>query len=471
MKACVDLTRAAAASDGKGAFPRNCVALDSWANVWLKHVKGHPESYFQDVLRLAHGECYCHRETSTKGVPMVFVPWSPSGDNIDLFPEGFLWERGCSITRGDDLLVTTPRGREFQVEVWGNMPYISKDKLHQILSDLPECHEGGRSGRPALVPMAARVAYAHVDLDHLKGAVPKAELAKVRAKYRNLPDLYWQDSAEAIITPDRFDGLSQQVVQQPSNTQLAKLWELCSGAGALSARAREKRVPHLPPVDLRYGWYTHRRRDQTLILYGVLVVGVHCIFAAPNCALWGSMATNVPRELLTARRNREGPGLQFLALVCFLQYLMGRRFLVGNNGASNMFDESPLRSLNQLGVNYSKLDQCMYGAMHDDIHSKKSTIFVSNRPTPALGTSCDHSHQHLRLRGTGPNGSRIAAAARYPQKLCDDILATIADRTATPQDGGEKASFPHVCSASWVRRHVQTAAGVMSIRRVADSCG
>ena len=116
------------------------------------------------------------------------------------------------------------------------------------------------------------------------------------------------------------------------------------------------RLPHLPPLDLRYGWYTHRRRDQTLILYGVLVVGVHCIFAGPNCALLGSMATKVPRELLTARRNREGPGLQFLALVCFLQYLMGRCFLVEDSGASKIVDESWLRSLNQLGVNCSKLD-------------------------------------------------------------------------------------------------------------------
>ena len=36
-KACVDPERAAAAGGSHGSFPRNCVALDSWANVWLKH--------------------------------------------------------------------------------------------------------------------------------------------------------------------------------------------------------------------------------------------------------------------------------------------------------------------------------------------------------------------------------------------------------------------------------------------------
>jgi hypothetical protein len=85
--------------------------LDSWANVWLKHQKDKPEAYYQDVLHLAHGECFCHKETSAKGIPTVYVPWSTSSDNIDLFPEGFLWERGCSIMRGDELKVLTPKKR------------------------------------------------------------------------------------------------------------------------------------------------------------------------------------------------------------------------------------------------------------------------------------------------------------------------------------------------------------------------
>ena len=127
---------------------------------------------------------------------------------------------------------------------------------------------------------------------------------------------------DAITTPERFDGLDLGVAQQPSKSQHAKLWELYSGSGSLSARAKQKRVPHLPPVDLRYGWYTQRRKDQTLILYGVLVIGVFCLHAAPNCALWGNIAANMPRDLSTARRDREKPGLHFLALLCFLQVLM-----------------------------------------------------------------------------------------------------------------------------------------------------
>ena len=105
--------------------------------------------------------------------------------------------------------------------MWGNMPYIKKHELQMILSDLPEYHSVGRSWRPATVPTAAMV-YVHVDLDHLKGDIPKEDLGKIRSKYRNLPDLYWQDGVEAIITPERFAGVDLKVVQQPSKSQHAK---------------------------------------------------------------------------------------------------------------------------------------------------------------------------------------------------------------------------------------------------------
>ena len=171
--------------------------------------------------------------------------------------------------------------------MWGSMPYVNKDQLHQILSDLPECHMDGRSGRPAPVPTAARVAIARVNLDHLKEDFSKNDLAKVRSKYRRLPDLYWKDEVEAIITPERFDKLDREVAQQSSRSQRPKLWELCSGSSALSARAKKTGVPHLPPVDYRYGWNTQRRRDQTLILYGILIIGVSCVHAAPKLRFVG----------------------------------------------------------------------------------------------------------------------------------------------------------------------------------------
>ena len=72
-------------------FPRYAVGLDSWANVHLTHEKGpHQPGDFPDSLSLAHGQCSCRREVGRKGVPRCFVPWDSEGDNIDLFPEGYL---------------------------------------------------------------------------------------------------------------------------------------------------------------------------------------------------------------------------------------------------------------------------------------------------------------------------------------------------------------------------------------------
>ena len=128
------------------------------------------------------------------------------------------------------------------------------------------------------------------------------------------------------------------------------------------------------------GWYTHRRRDQTLILYGILVIGVLCIHAAPNCALWGNTAANLRLEVLTARREKEKPGLQCLALLCFVQVLMGRNFVIESSGASKIIKESPLQVLVQLGLHVTKLDQCMYGAEQENQRIRKNTMFVSDCP-------------------------------------------------------------------------------------------
>ena len=136
--------------------------------------------------------------------------------------------------------------------MWGSMPYIHKNELHQVLLDLPPCREPGRSGRPTEQPTAARVALS-VDLQHLEGHVDKGDIARAKSKYINLPDLYWENNIDAVITPERFDELGLQVVQQKSKAQHPKLWEICSCSGALSRRARVKRVPHLPPIDMRYG--------------------------------------------------------------------------------------------------------------------------------------------------------------------------------------------------------------------------
>ena len=61
------------------AFPRDCIGLDSWANVHLSHQKPYKGLEFKDKLSLACGpKVACTREVGAKGIPRVLVPFAPS---------------------------------------------------------------------------------------------------------------------------------------------------------------------------------------------------------------------------------------------------------------------------------------------------------------------------------------------------------------------------------------------------------
>ena len=86
----------------------------------------------------------------------MIVPWVEGGENIDLFPEGFLWDRGCSVVRGKEHTIETPKGRVFPIKSWGTLPYLLKSDLQQIIDDLPDTETEGRGGVSAQTPTAAR---------------------------------------------------------------------------------------------------------------------------------------------------------------------------------------------------------------------------------------------------------------------------------------------------------------------------
>ena len=123
---------------------------------------------------------------------------------------------------------------------------------------------------------------------------------------------------------------------------------------------------------------------------------------------------------------------------------MGRHFIIENSGASRIFKESPLQCLEALGLHVSKLDQCMYGAEQEQVRIRKSSMFVSDFPQTGLDTRCDKNHEHQHIRGQEPEGSRTAAAARYPTELCDSILDSITASTrSTQQDRGRNPPLAH----------------------------
>ena len=75
-------------------------------------------------------------------------------DNMDLFPVSWL-ERWCPVTWGDTPHLITPRGRKLTLDSWDLLPSMTKEQLDQALRDLPCRSVRGRSGRSAVMKVAA----------------------------------------------------------------------------------------------------------------------------------------------------------------------------------------------------------------------------------------------------------------------------------------------------------------------------
>ena len=310
--------------------------------IYEKQSKG-PEKY-QDLLTLANGDqCPCYREVKRKGVPRVKIPWVTGGENIDLFPEGFLWDRGCTILRGTVHTIQTPKDRVIHIKMWGTLPYILKDDLQRILDDLPEDTQEGRSGTHAQVPTAARVcrtnctpAQIRNQLKHLRTTMSKEKLNNVSSKYRDLPEQYYGGVSDLFVTPEVFsrsgpsfiwvvrpgkmstwtDG-TVKVKLDPSRKESAQMWEWFSGSASLSNYFKQEKISHLPPIGYRYGWNLSIREHQELLLDALLTVGVETLFASPNCAPWGNNSRSMSSDYREGKRAEETPTLQFLAVACF----------------------------------------------------------------------------------------------------------------------------------------------------------
>ena len=59
----------------------------------------------------------------------------------------------------------------------------------------------------------------------MKGELSTVELRRLRKKYCDLPDLYWENDVDAMISPARFDEMVS-VVQRPSKSRSAKMREV-----------------------------------------------------------------------------------------------------------------------------------------------------------------------------------------------------------------------------------------------------
>ena len=82
-------------------------------------------------------------------------------------------------------------------------------------------------------------------LAHLCPDMDRKATNTLTSKYRCLPEEYYK--GDPAISPGRLGAWF--AAHAGDNQRGVRIWELCSGSSILSARARQRNISHLPPVD------------------------------------------------------------------------------------------------------------------------------------------------------------------------------------------------------------------------------
>ena len=154
------------------------------------------------------------------------------------------------------------------------------------------------------------------------------------------------------------------------------------------------------------------------LLNCLLMQGVDCLFALPNCAPWGNNSRASSEEYREKKRAEETATLTFLAVACIFQILLGWKYLIENSGYSDIFTKSPLQVLRLLPYFMALFDQCTFGGILEGEFIRKRSHFEGSHVLHHLQKLCTGGHKHFNLRGKG----RAAAAARYPEQECEWIV-------------------------------------------------
>ena len=115
---------------------------------------------------------------------MALVKSIKDVENIDLLPAGWLRERGCTLTLGEGETLETPKGRQMAMQSWHGLPYLDKKQIQQMMMDLPDADERGRSGEPAAARVSSAIIMGHrasaARLDQFSNLKPRDDLFSVQ---------------------------------------------------------------------------------------------------------------------------------------------------------------------------------------------------------------------------------------------------------------------------------------------------
>ena len=279
------------------------------------------------------------------------------------------------------------------------------------------------------------------------------ELAERLHRYKAMPDEYYAEGDDHVGMT-AFGDLQQvdQLGYRPGKS--VQLWEWMSGSGRLSATARARGMSHLPPLDYRYGHNLGHWRHQLTALFCLFVFPVDVLWSSPTCTPWSVNARQWQAETRDAQRQEEALTLQFLAIACFVQLVLGRDFIIEQPKGSDLFEAYGIKLLtgseSLVKIFTWIFDQCMLGAESGGIPTKKRTQLAASFPFVQDPPQCDGSHPHQILRGHLGGTSRTAAAAVYPHAMCQLILDEVTGVSKQQQLGGEMPRSTSTTCSAWI---------------------
>ena len=254
--------------------------------------------------------------------------------------------------------------------------------------------------------------------------------AKLRKRYRAIPEEYYTKSGLRPITPNNF----QKWFSRAKGRGLKwHFWEVCSGSGRLSLTLLLAGLVIGFPVDARYGWNLRNSNHQHMLDMARQEFQPGVIHHSPDCGPWSVSANTKDPETKHCERLQEQPSIAWVQRSCEDQSRHDRGYLVEQPWGSAMWrddNESPLR-LDKIPENRSKqrCDQCMHDLRDEkDIFIQKATGFGANFKLvkTALRCSGHRGKTHSHLQGQAPNGlSRTAMTAVYPKTMCQRMKQDI----------------------------------------------
>ena len=158
------------------------------------------------------------------------------------------------------------------------------------------------------------------------------------------------------------------------------------------------------------------------------------VIVSPPCTLYSIMQNmnkhhyeNPDKHAEYVRRQLEARVLlNFGVEVCETVANYGGSYLFEHPWTSKAWAEPRLRRLlEREETMIAKNDQCMFKLVSSrGIRHKKPTGWMTNHEgiARALNITCDGSHDHEHVLGSGPGGSKSVLAQEYPQELVDTVL-------------------------------------------------